>query len=252
MMKSRQESSPQSGSRAEPRASSAWSFVLVAGLVACGAGSSLDEYAEGVPDVVPSPIKVSDDDAGDDEDDAGTQNDGGSRNDGGARDGGTDAGRNDGGGQQGGQEGGQGGAAIGSACTKTEECTAGGNCLTNVNLQIVQLDFPKGYCSKMGCMSDGDCPSGSGCLGLTSTCLKTCTNNTQCRSADGYQCSAPPLGGLQGGGNAQYCLPTGLIGGGGTMGSTPLGGLGGLLGGLGGTGALGGLLGGLGGTAGGR
>lgn len=242
-MKLRQESSSQG-----------WSILLVAGLVACGAGSSLDEYEEGVPDVVPSPIKVSDDDAGDDKKDGG----GGSKNDAGARDGGTDAGRNDaGGGTTGGTQGGTqgGGAAIGSACTKTEECVAGGNCLTNVNLQIVQLDFPKGYCSKMGCSTDNDCPSGSGCLAITQTCLKTCTNASQCRTADGYSCSAPPLGGLggAGGGNVQYCLPTGLIGGGGgTTGSTPLGGLGGLLGGLGGTGALGGLLGGLGGTTGGR
>lgn len=245
-MKLRQESSPN-----------AWSFLVVAGLVACGAGSSLDEYADGVPDVVPSPIKVSGD-AGDDDDDD-DKKDGGSdagRTDAGtSRDGGSDAGRTDaGGGQQGGGQ--QGGADIGSACTKTEECTAGGNCLTNVNLQIVQLDFPKGYCSKMGCMTDNDCPSGSGCLAITQTCLKTCTSANQCRTADGYQCSAPPLGGLGGAGggsSTQYCLPTGLIGGGGgTMGTTPLGGLGGLLGGLGGTGALGGLLGGLGGTTGGR
>ena len=45
-------------SRARGRASTtALTLLLATGLAACGAGSSLDDYQDGVPDVVPSPIK---------------------------------------------------------------------------------------------------------------------------------------------------------------------------------------------------
>lgn len=237
MMKSRQESHH------------VWSLVLAAGMVACGAGSSLDEYADGVPEIVPSPIESSADASGEEEEerDAGDAGRG--------RDAGSDAGRDAGVRRDSGSGGQAGGtAAIGSSCTDASECSGDpAQCLTSI---ASIFTFPKGYCAQMGCQSNDQCPSGSGCLASFQTCLKTCTRNNECRTADGYQCAAPPLGGLggTGGGSARYCLPAEVasIGGlfGGTGGTGTLGGLGGLLGGLGGTGALGGLLGGLGGTGG--
>ena len=224
----------------------AWSLVLAAGLVACGAGSALDDYSDGVPDIVPQPIL--------EEDDAGSKDGGAS--DGGSKDGGSGDGGSGDGGQQGGQQGGAqgGGAEIGEACMVPGDCMAGGTCLTTVDiLSLIQLEFTGGYCSKMGCTSDAQCPEGSGCQTLTSTCLQKCTRANECRTAEGYECVAPPaIPGGTGGGTAQqrYCLPEGAadLGGiGGLLG----GNLAGLLGGQGGAGGTGGFLAGLGGLLGG-
>jgi hypothetical protein len=217
----------------------AWSLVLAAGLVACGAGSSLDDYSEGVPEVVPVPIRIGDGGIKD----AGARDSGADsgRTDGGRADGGTQGGGQQGGQQGGGQQGG-GGAAIGESCENADECLAGGECLTTVDLVIFQLNFPGGYCTKRPCSSDNDCPSGSGCQTTTMSCIQICTRNSECRSNEGYQCAAPPIGGGTAGGDVKYCLPNsvatigGLAGGaGGTTGGF-LAGLGGLLGGLGGAG----------------
>jgi hypothetical protein len=226
----------------------AWSLVLAAGLVACGAGSALDDYSDGVPDIVPQPIVDGDDDGG--------SKDGGA-GDGGSKDGGSGDGGSADGGQQGGQQGGAeggGGAEIGDPCMGNGDCMSGGTCLTNVSiLNLVELEFTGGYCSKMGCTSDAQCPEGSGCQTLTSTCLQKCARANECRTSEGYECAAPPaIPGGTGGGTTQqrYCLPEGAadIGGiGGLLG----GNLAGLLGGQGGAGGTGGFLAGLGGLLGG-
>jgi hypothetical protein len=120
----------------------------------------------------------------------------------------------------------------------------GSSCLTMISLAgFLTVSFPEGYCTKMMCQNDTQCPSGAGCETTTSTCLQKCTRNNECRTAQGYSCATSPLGGT-----ANYCLPpdiTNLIGGGGQT----AGNLGGLFGGAGGT--QGGFLAGLGGLLGG-
>lgn len=216
-------------------------FVVLATCAwACGGGSSLDEYEEGVPGVVPSPVSSSKD--------AGSGRDGGANRDGGA-------GNRDGGGSAGGGQG-----AVGAACDNRADCAGdGASCATTVSLfGILSYELEGGYCTVTGCMDDTQCPDGAGCFTLTGNCLKKCTNNNQCRTMDDYQCAN--LDGTQ-----NLCVPEqaamdiaslgGLAGGvlGGTGGAGGTGGfIGGLLGGAGGTtgGFIGGLLGG-GGTPGG-
>jgi hypothetical protein len=194
---------------------------------ACGGGSSLDEYEEGVPGVVPSPVSRPAD--------AGAGRDGGAGN----RDGG--AGNRDGGGSAGGA--GQG--AVGAACDNKADCAGNGaSCATTVSLfGLLNYDLEGGYCTVTGCMDDTQCPQGAGCFTLTGNCLKKCTNNNQCRPMDDYQCAN--LDGTQ-----NLCVPAQAA-----MDIASIGGLaGGLLGGTGGaggTGFFGGLLGGGGGTTGG-
>jgi hypothetical protein len=232
-------------SRAEPRASTSPArayasfgagFVLLATCAwACGGGSALDEYEDGVPGVVPSPVSSSRD--------AGTGRDSGTGN----RDAGGGA---QGGGAQGGgaQGGGAQGGGVGSACTSDRNCTDDeASCETNVNFfGLLGYELKGGYCTTSGCQSDAQCPAGSGCFVLTGNCLKKCSANSQCRVADGYQCAN--LDGSQ-----NLCVPGqaamdigslgGLLGG--------IGGIGGTGGGTGGSGFLGGLLGDLGGLFGG-
>lgn len=210
----------------------ALTLLLASGLAACGAGSSLDEYEDGVPSVVPSPVRASDIDGG--ADDEGT---------------------------------------IGASCTSNKQCEGDGTeCLTGVPILTFNLTFPKGYCTQ-GCQNGAQCPAGSGCYMTAQSCLKTCTNSTECRVADGYSCAAPPLAGT---GSPKFCLPSdvagligglgGLLAGGSTAGGSTSGGgttggflagLGGLLGGGGtggstsGGGTTGGFLAGLGGLLGG-
>jgi len=153
-------------------------LFVVSGLAACGAGSSLDEYQDGVPDVVPSPIK-------------------------GTPDGGTGEG------------------TVGSSCTGDNSCDGDGTeCLTNVSIGI-DIVFPGGYCTQ-SCQNAAQCPGGASCLGLAMSCLQTCSDNAECRVADGYSCASVPLAGSQ-----RFCLPpdvAGLIGGGATGGGFIAGG----------------------------
>jgi hypothetical protein len=198
-------------------------FVVLATCAwACGGGSSLDEYEEGVPGVVPSPVSSSKD--------GGTGRDGGAGN----RDGG--AGNRDGGASGGGQ------GAVGAACNRNADCADdGASCATTVSLLgLLNYELEGGYCTVTGCTADTQCPQGAGCFTLTGNCLKKCTNNNQCRAMDDYQCAN--LDGSQ-----NLCVPAQAA-----MDIASIGGLaGGLLGGTGGGGTTGGFLGGLLGGAGG-
>ena len=68
---------------------------------------------------------------------------------------------------------------IGAACNADTSC-AYKACLTT----------PGGMCTKTMCDFTG-CPTGSACFGTgtgQTSCLKTCTATSQCRSAEGYVC----------------------------------------------------------------
>jgi hypothetical protein len=221
-------------------ASTVLGFVVLATCAwACGGGSSLDEYEDGVPGVVPSPVSSLPD--------AGRGRDGGTGN----RDGG--AASRDGGGADNGE--------IGAACDNSRDCDDdGASCELEVSLfGLLTYELEGGYCTTTGCQSNEQCPDGAGCFVLTGNCLKKCDSNSQCRVADNYQCAN--LDGSQ-----SLCVPEqaaadvgsiaglagGLFGGGSAGAGGTLSDLGGLLGGAaggGGTGFFGGLFGG-GGTGG--
>jgi hypothetical protein len=188
--------------------------VLATCAWACGGGSSLDEYEEGVPGVVPSPVSSS-------------------------RDGG--AGRDSGAGNRDGGAAGGGQGAVGAACDRNADCADdGASCATMVSLfGVLNYDLEGGYCTVTGCMDDTQCPQGAGCFTQTRNCLKKCTNNNQCRPMDDYQCAS--LNGSQ-----NLCVPAQAV-----MDAASIGGLLGGTGGAGGTGGTGGFIGGLLGGAGG-
>ena len=58
-------------------------------------------------------------------------------------------------------------------------------------------DHPNGYCKKI-CHADGECPTGSVCVGpagQVGECHKTCTQATaqaDCRVSEGYVCKSGP------------------------------------------------------------
>lgn len=172
---------------------------------ACGGGSSLDDYEDGVPSVVPAPIKAIDDGDGDD-DETGT----------GKADAGTGTGTGTGKADAGTSTG-TGKATIGDGCKKDNDCSnTGGTCTNSVSVGVT-ITFPNGYCTQR-CSSTSPCPTGSSCVMFVNTCLRTCTADTECRVSDGYKCMAPL-------GTQKYCMPANTP-------TAPTGGTGGLIGGL--------------------
>jgi hypothetical protein len=69
---------------------------------------------------------------------------------------------------------------IGSACSSAGSCG-----------HLSCLAMTGGYCTKQMCVYAG-CPSGSSCFstgtGSETVCLKDCTADTQCGTAEGYRC----------------------------------------------------------------
>lgn len=100
---------------------------------------------------------------------------------------------------------------IGSSCADAADCDAspaGAMCITNLG-GVAAL--PGGYCTAACTPASGstECGAGSECFTIgfggfgTSTCVKTCTTDAECRADEGYTCMAPPFGG----GTTMYCLP---------------------------------------------
>lgn len=186
------------GSRAQSPASTyglIGSLLASACLVACGGRSELDDYADGVPAIVPQ------------------SNAGGGNNTG---DG--DRGDGDGDGDSGDGDTGDGdgmaptGAEIGEACEMPSDCMGGANafCVKELSVEIfggfsIPITFPGGACTVRNCTSDKDCPTGSGCLmGFSEpACTRLCTDNTQCRADEGYTCAT-----IQGSSDTRkFCQP---------------------------------------------
>jgi hypothetical protein len=181
-----------------PRLHSAWTFGLVALLAACGGRSDLNDYANGIPSVVPltNPNSGSGIDAGASGNTPGnTSPDASSSN--------SDDGGNGG--------GNTGGGALGEACDpKTDPCAGSKSfCLQNVSILggLVMISYPGGYCTLPGCASDKDCPDGSACFngGSMPACLQTCQKTSECRADEGYTCGMVPLPGTTD--QHSYCLP---------------------------------------------
>jgi hypothetical protein len=84
----------------------------------------------------------------------------------------------------------------GAACTTSADCTgAMAACITTISgVPVVgTLTFPNGYCSSLctsasDCGANGYCYAGSG-AGTSAGCLRTCTQNSDCRTAEGYTCT---------------------------------------------------------------
>lgn len=154
---------------------------------ACGGRSELDDYANGLPSVVPvGDLSGNGDGDGDDDDDDDDGDGDGDRDDDGDGDG----------------DDMSTGAEVGAACDEKSDCMGGAKaeCIKNVmvDLTIIQLpiEFPGGSCTITGCQGEGDCPEGTGCLtGFAApACTVLCSEDLQCRSAEGYTCGALPFG----------------------------------------------------------
>jgi hypothetical protein len=84
----------------------------------------------------------------------------------------------------------------GAACTSAAQCTGlNAQCLTQfTNVPVVgTLGFPGGYCSS-DCGPAGDCGADGYCLdgsafGMPTLCTKKCTQASECRTGEGYQCT---------------------------------------------------------------
>ena len=81
--------------------------------------------------------------------------------------------------------------ATGDACTSAAQC----GCVPSTAKQCLQtmsgyVTFPGGYCSAQ-CTSAADCGPNANCVTIQTAhyCLKTCTSTSQCRMAEGYQCT---------------------------------------------------------------
>jgi hypothetical protein len=100
-----------------------------------------------------------------------------------------------------------GDGTIGSSCTGPADCTEGTSPMCVMNFMGF-IAFPGGYCTS-GCTGPGTCPAGAECIDIMGTmfCGATCTTAADCRSAEGYTCGMPPIGGD---GMTMYCLPPGL------------------------------------------
>jgi hypothetical protein len=138
-------------------------------VLACGGRSMLDDYADGIPAIVPQAGPGFGSPQGDGDVDGGT------------------AGNADGGGQA-------QGSPVGGACDKDPDCAdKGAICLKEITiLSLFPITFPGGSCTIPGCESDDDCPEGSGCLeGFQEpACTALCEGAQDCRPE--YSCDAIP------------------------------------------------------------
>lgn len=81
-------------------------------------------------------------------------------------------------------ESGPGGGGVGAACGADSDCDSGLGCVTGM---------PGGYCTTT-CESHADCPGDALCWELVGVselvCLDSCSQNSDCRTGDGYVCDA--------------------------------------------------------------
>jgi hypothetical protein len=81
-----------------------------------------------------------------------------------------------------------GGTIVGGSCTDDSQCGANGYCLSG------QQGFPGGYCLVLNCSDSNPCPAGNDCYTLfsdgTTACIKHCTQDSECRTQDGYICDS--------------------------------------------------------------
>jgi hypothetical protein len=97
---------------------------------------------------------------------------------------------------------------VGDPCTDASNCmgvpTGGRTCLITVPMGGgYELNFPGGYCSG-DCMGPGDCGPGGDCVDFWGygVCLKSCTSDGECRTAEGYVCYSIPYVTTE-----TYCVP---------------------------------------------
>jgi hypothetical protein len=181
-------------------------------LLACGGRSELDDYANGVPTIVPASNagggggnNAGDGDTGDGDSNANGDGDSNANGDGDST---------------------TRGADVGDACEENGDCMGGANasCLDTLPVMVfgfsIDITFPGGACTIRNCKTDADCPKESGCLSgfAEPACTRTCNDASECRMAEGYTCNTimgsmdtrkfcqPPLdlggfaGGIPGGG----------------------------------------------------
>ncbi len=104
---------------------------------------------------------------------------------------------------------GWGDARVGEACEDNTDCggvpSPAPSCLKDI---MGYVSFPGGYCTADGCTSDDECgETGEGtCINayIMSLCLKNCTESSDCRTSEGYECAElPSMLGIDG----MFCLP---------------------------------------------
>jgi hypothetical protein len=97
--------------------------------------------------------------------------------------------------------------SIGDHCIQSTDCSATGE-------RLCDTSQPNGYCTIFNCQPNR-CPSGSGCVATNPSafgcpyddrhapsrfsrqlCLKTCTQDSDCREGEGYGCIVPETYGL--------------------------------------------------------
>lgn len=87
-----------------------------------------------------------------------------------------------------------------------DPCTSGSDCMgipsdTRFCMDYMWgfIPFPGGYCSAW-CGSSSDCGTGAGCV--VGQCFKRCTDDSECRTSEGYTCRVIPYVTTD-----TYCLP---------------------------------------------
>lgn len=87
---------------------------------------------------------------------------------------------------------------VGAPCTTTVDC---GTYERDACNNEVGDGFPGGYCSMEPCDDVQVCSPGATCVAMpfeTPACMKSCTQDSDCRTAEGYVCqlfpTAPPVG----------------------------------------------------------
>jgi len=94
--------------------------------------------------------------------------------------------------------------AAGDACAGPEDCaeipSPAAACLTDAG----PFFFEGGYCSVEDCASSDECGAGAECANLMRTrlCLRTCSDDPDCRVDEGYVCELLPRSGA-----GPYCIP---------------------------------------------
>jgi hypothetical protein len=94
---------------------------------------------------------------------------------------------------------------VGDACDSADDCGAypatAKQCMTDL---MGFITFEGGYCTAT-CTSAAECGDGANCVNmmLVSYCLKLCENNSDCRTAEHYECAELPY---ISDGNT-YCMP---------------------------------------------
>jgi len=97
--------------------------------------------------------------------------------------------------------------SIGDHCVQSADCSATGD-------RLCDTSQPNGYCTIFNCLPNA-CPSGSGCFATNPNvfgcpyddrhapsrlsrqmCLKTCSQDSDCRQGEGYACVTPEQYGI--------------------------------------------------------